>query len=77
VITFEEQVVAPQAIAERLDEVRAAGLPWLVAESSGAVTGYAYASRWKDRSAYRYSVESTVYLDPATVLIAHPTGHMV
>jgi len=65
VITFEEQVVTPHAIATRIDEVYAASLPWLVAESSGRIVGYTYASRWKDRSAYRYSVESTVYLDPA------------
>lgn len=67
VITFEEQVVAPQIIAQRIDEVGAAALPWLVSESSGAVVGYAYASQWKDRSAYHYSVESTVYLDPAAL----------
>jgi L-amino acid N-acyltransferase YncA len=30
----------------------------------GKVVGYAYASKWKSRSAYRYAVESTVYLDP-------------
>lgn len=73
VISFEEQVVTPQAIADRLQEVQAASLPWLVAESSGSVTGYAYASRWKERSAYRYSVESTIYLDPAVLGAGHGT----
>ena len=67
VITFEEQVVTPQAMAKRIDDVYAVSLPWLVAESSGRIAGYAYASRWKDRSAYRYAVESTVYLDPAAL----------
>lgn len=67
VITFEEQVVTPQAMARRIDDVYAVSLPWLVAESSGTIAGYAYASRWKDRSAYRYAVESTVYLDPAAL----------
>ena len=67
VITFEEQVVPPQAMAKRIDEVYADSLPWLVAESSGTIAGYAYTSRWKDRSAYRYAVESTVYLDPAAL----------
>jgi L-amino acid N-acyltransferase YncA len=67
VITFEELVVTSQAMAKRIDEVYAATLPWMVAESSGRIVGYAYASRWKERSGYRYSVESTVYLDPAAL----------
>lgn len=65
VITFEEQVVTPQTIAERIRETTSDSLPWLVAESSGRIVGYAYASMWKDRSAYRYSVESTVYVEHA------------
>ena len=63
-ITFEEQAVSGAQIEERTREVAAAGLPWLVAEQAGQVLGYAYASRWKARSAYRFSVEITVYLDP-------------
>lgn len=65
VITFEEQPVAAQEITRRMADVSSAQLPWLVVELSGRIVGYAYASPWKDRSAYRYSVESTVYLDPA------------
>jgi phosphinothricin acetyltransferase len=37
-------------------------LPWLVAERAGQVIGYACATRWKTRSAYRHSVETTIYL---------------
>lgn len=73
VISFEEQVVTPQSMADRLQEVQDASLPWLVAESSGSVLGYAYASWWKERSAYRYSVESTIYLDPAALGAGHGT----
>ena len=36
--------------------------PWLVYERDGVVVGYAYANRWNERSAYKNSVESTVYL---------------
>src|SRR4029450_10891594 len=36
--------------------------PCLVAESGAGVVGYAYATKWKARSAYRFSVETTVYL---------------
>lgn len=63
-ITFEEQAVSAQEMAGRIAEVDSAGLPWLVAEQDGNVIGYAYASKWKVRFAYRFSVEITVYLDP-------------
>ncbi len=36
--------------------------PWLVYEKNGIVVGFAYANRWNERSAYKNSVESTVYL---------------
>ena len=65
VVTFEEEPVAAAVMAERIAEVAAAGLPWLVAEEAGRLLGYAYAGRWKARSAYRFAVESTVYLDPS------------
>ena len=39
-----------------------ANLPWLVHESDGVLNGYAYATQWKDRSAYRFTAESTVYV---------------
>ena len=63
VITFEEEPVSPQIMATRLAEIQSADLPWLVAELEGRVLGYAYASKWKVRSAYRYSVETTIYLE--------------
>ncbi|MBX3622893.1 MAG: N-acetyltransferase [Rhizobacter sp.] len=61
-ITFEEQPVAPDQMAERVRDVATASLPWLVAEGEGRVLGYAYAGRWRPRSAYRHSVETSVYL---------------
>lgn len=63
VITFEENDVSPEEMAGRVQETIAAMLPWLVAEDQGVVVGYAYASKWRARSAYRFAVESTVYLD--------------
>lgn len=66
VVTFEEAAIDGAEIATRLREVAEAGLPWLVVEEEdGAVVGFAYAGKWKGRCAYRYSVESTVYLHPA------------
>jgi phosphinothricin acetyltransferase len=61
VITFEEQPVATADMAQRVNDVTTR-LPWLVYEAAGAVIGYAYAAPWNKRSAYRYSVESTIYL---------------
>ena len=64
VVTFEEEPVGVEVMAARIGQVVAAGLPWLVAEREGAVVGFAYATPWKERSAYRYSVECTVYVAP-------------
>lgn len=64
VVTFEEVAIDEAAIAERMQAVAAANLPWLVAVQDGSVLGYAYASKWSARAGYRYSVEVTVYLDP-------------
>jgi phosphinothricin acetyltransferase len=50
-------------MAERVAEVHRLSLPWLLAERGGQVLGYAYATRWKARASYRYSTETTVYLE--------------
>jgi phosphinothricin acetyltransferase len=39
-------------------------LPWLVWEEGAGILGFAYASKWKGRCAYRYSAEVTVYVEP-------------
>jgi L-amino acid N-acyltransferase YncA len=62
VITFEESPVSSEAMSARINQITAT-LPWLVACENGVVKGYAYAGRWHSRSAYRYSVETTVYVD--------------
>jgi phosphinothricin acetyltransferase len=62
VITFEEERVSSDAMAARVAEVHGFSLPWLVAEVDEKVIGYAYAGKWKVRSAYRHSVETTIYL---------------
>jgi len=65
VVTFEETEVGADAMATRIADVQSRGLPWLVVECDGRVAGYAYAGPWKARSAYRHTVESTIYLAPA------------
>jgi L-amino acid N-acyltransferase YncA len=61
VITFEETPVSTDEMARRITDI-GARYPWLVAEHGGAVVGWAYAGEWKARSAYRFSVETTVYV---------------
>jgi phosphinothricin acetyltransferase len=63
--TFEEVPPSLDEIRARCEKVRALGLPWIVAEDDGAVTGYAYAALFRERSAYRYTLEDSVYIDPA------------
>ena len=60
-VTFEEQSISYGQMLARVEEVTEA-LPWLVCEERDLIMGYAYARRWKQRSSYRYSVESTVYV---------------
>ena len=64
VVTFETDPVTQRDMARRIAETHELSLPWLVSESAGDILGYAYASKWKGRCAYRFAVESTVYLDP-------------
>lgn len=62
VVTFEEEPVSTRVMEARIGAVRGHSLPWLVAENRDGVVGYAYAGQFKDRSAYRYCAETTVYL---------------
>jgi L-amino acid N-acyltransferase YncA len=63
-VTFEEAAVPAPLMAARMAAVEAAGLPWLVATEDGQVVGYAYASQWNPRGAYRHTAECTAYLAP-------------
>ncbi|NQZ28667.1 MAG: N-acetyltransferase family protein [Colwellia sp.] len=65
VITFEEDILTAAEMQRRITSVLAADLPWLVVEDElGEILGYAYASKWRERFSYRFSVEVTVYLSP-------------
>lgn len=61
-VSFEEEAVTAAEMATRIAQVQQHGLPYLVIEDAGNVLGYAYATPWRVRKAYRYSVEVTVYL---------------
>jgi phosphinothricin acetyltransferase len=61
-VTFEEEPVTAAEMSRRIDEVLSGELPWLVAEQDAVIVGYAYATKWRPRFGYRFSVEVTVYL---------------
>lgn len=63
-ITFEEQPLQATDIGDRLEQVKASGLPWIVLEDlqTGNLKGYSYATPWRTRSAFRYTVETSIYL---------------
>ncbi len=60
------EIEPPEAceMARRRDAVLAAGFPFLVAEAPEGVLGYAHASAYRSRPAYRFSVENSVYVAP-------------
>ncbi len=64
VVTFEAEPVSAAEMTERIGQVASQDLPWLVAERAGQVAGFAYAMPWKDRAAYRHTVEISVYVHP-------------
>jgi L-amino acid N-acyltransferase YncA len=66
-VTFEEEPVTGEDVAARMRFVQSRSLPWLVDEEAGVVVGYAYVAPWAARSAYRFTVESTIYVDAACV----------
>ncbi|QJQ05819.1 N-acetyltransferase [Undibacterium piscinae] len=65
-ISFEEIAVTSAEMAQRIIGVTE-NFPWLVIEVDGVISGYAYATKWRARSAYRFSVEVSVYLSPLMI----------
>ena len=65
--SFEEVPPTVEEMCRRREDVLARGMPYLVAEEAGEVLGYCYAGQWRSRSAYRYTVEDSVYVAPFVV----------
>lgn len=49
----------------RLEKIHRLGLPWVVALQEDKVIGYCYLTRYRERYAYRYTLEDSIYIDPA------------
>ena len=60
--TFEEEPPGVPSFEDKIRTIAAYGLPFLTAERDGEIIGYAYASPFRPRSGYRYSVEDSVYV---------------
>jgi L-amino acid N-acyltransferase YncA len=63
--TFEEEPISVEEMDRRVGTIVGRGWPWLVAKRNGIVLGYAYAGIFRDRTAYRFTCEDSVYVDPA------------
>lgn len=63
--TFELSPPDEAEMDRRMTVLREGGFPYLVADLGGIVVGYAYAGPYRPRPAYRYTVEDSVYIDPA------------
>jgi phosphinothricin acetyltransferase len=61
------EIVPPDdaEVARRRDSILARGLPYLVAELDRKIVGYAYAAPYRERPAYRYTLEDSVYVEPS------------
>jgi L-amino acid N-acyltransferase YncA len=66
-ISFEEEPVSEKEMEARIAKVQSHALPWLVASNADGGRGYAYATKWRERHAYRFTVECTVYVAPQAV----------
>ena len=60
--SFEEVPPALEEIRRRFEDVTKQGFPYLVAEEKGEILGYGYCSLYRTRSAYRYTVEDSIYV---------------
>lgn len=66
-VTFDEQPMSLAELRKKFRHAAKLGMPFIVAESpSGQILGYANVTPWKEKAAYRYTVENSIYLGPAS-----------
>ena len=63
-ITFEEELIDSSDMGRRIQRMADKKFPFIVWEEAGEVIGYAYAGTFRERNAYRFTVESSIYLHP-------------
>ncbi|MEO5510756.1 MAG: arsinothricin resistance N-acetyltransferase ArsN1 family B [Longimicrobiales bacterium] len=62
VISFELEPPSVDEMAARMEKTRLLEMPWIVIEDAGEVLGYAYAGKYRERPAYHWAVEVSVYV---------------
>jgi phosphinothricin acetyltransferase len=60
--TYDIEPPSADAMRGKVRSIRGAGWPFIVAELGGEVAGYAYASQFRDRAAYRFAAEDSIYV---------------
>ncbi|MET4781711.1 N-acetyltransferase family protein [Glaciihabitans sp. UYNi722] len=66
-VTFDEVAMSLKELRSKFQHVTKLGMPFIVAESaSEQILGYAYVYPWKEKAAYRFTVENSIYLRPAS-----------
>ena len=60
--SFEEEAPPLEELRRRFDDVHSRSLPWLAAEFGGVLAGYGYCAPYRTRSAYRFSLEDSIYV---------------
>lgn len=65
--SFEEEAPNQEIMTERWRQLRQANMPYVVACRAGHLLGFAYAGPYRPRSAYRFTVENSIYVDPSAM----------
>jgi L-amino acid N-acyltransferase YncA len=65
--TFELEAPSHDEMASRMNAIQASGIPYLAGEIEGEVVGYCYASPFRPRPAYRFTLETSIYIAPQQV----------
>ena len=65
--TYDVEPPTPEEIVANLGSITGRGWPFIVAEEAGIVAGYAYASRLRERAAYAWTAEDSLYVHPDQV----------
>ena len=73
--TFEENPPSVIEMHERFQKINAAEFPYIVAKLDNLVVGYAYAGHFRERSAFRHTVEDSIYIAPE--FVGHGVGELL
>jgi L-amino acid N-acyltransferase YncA len=66
-VTFDDEPLSLKTLRSKFEHGAKLGMPYIVAQSPhGQILGFAYVYPWKEKAAYRYTVENSIYLGPAS-----------